>query len=584
MPLIPTKYLLRAKERALMMGILLTGLGQAEGKIVKAASPSLGDVGTAVAAAADGDTVAVPAGTASWTGTLIVTKGITIQGATTVTGTRDDPTLTDATIITDEIPRALREGSAAGRPKGEPGWARAGGGSGLDDMPRGIRGRSAMAGPRGDLGSGRSRTPSALVRATVGLGKTFRLSGFTFRKGSLTTIAQNGGVRLEGTCQAARIDHCHFDGLYQNPNIGTSGQVYGVVDHCVLDLNVKGAESFSVQHDGWGGHQNGDGSWADDSYFGTEKFLFIEDCTFNKTIGGGLDCYGGGRYVARYNRFNNLGTQAHGTETTGRHRSARAIEVYNNTFNWTQAPAKAGELRGGSLLVHHNTWTGIRIAHGISLTCYREYYPFRFWGAANGANPLDSNDPHGVYLNGKAGTGSGNNTLVVPGANWTPNQWTGYSAINMTQIFPMGTGRDQHPSSCIVSNTADTINVKSDAGVDGPPTNFADGDSFEIRRVLVALDQPGRGKGDLLVGRAPIINEAMRTVAWPRQVLDPVYSWENKRSDGSDVNVAGQEPTIKEGRDFYNNTPKPGYKPYPYPHPLVSGTLPRGSAQVGAGN
>jgi hypothetical protein len=154
----------------------------------------------------------------------------------------------------------------------------------------------------------------------------------------------------------------------------------------------------------------------------------------------------------------------------------------------------------------------------------------------------------------------------------------------MTQIFPMGTGRDQHPSSCIVSNTADTINLKSDAGVDGPATNFADGDNFEIRRVLVALDQPGRGKGDLLVGRAPIINEAMRTAAWPRQVLDPVYSWENKRSDGSDVNVAGQEPTIKEGRDFYNNTPKPGYKPYPYPHPLVSGTLPRGSAQVDAGD
>jgi hypothetical protein len=73
------------------------------------------------------------------------------------------------------------------------------------------------------------------------------------------------------------------------------------------------------------------------------------------------------------------------------------------------------------LLVHDNIWTGLRIKNGISLTCYREYYPFRAWGAANGTNPLDSNDPHGVYLSGTAGTGSGNNTLVVPGALWSPS-------------------------------------------------------------------------------------------------------------------------------------------------------------------
>ena len=25
----------------------------------------------------------------------------------------------------------------------------------------------------------------------------------------------------------------------------------------------------------------------------------------------------------------------------------------------------------------------------------------------------------------------------------------------------------------------------------------------------------------------------------------------------------------REGRDYYNNTPMPGYKPYTYPHPLT---------------
>jgi len=399
------------------------------------------------------------------------------------------------------------------------------------------------------------------------------------------TIAQDGGVRLEGTCQAARIDHCHFDSLHQNPNISTSGQIYGVVDHCVLDFDVPGAESFQIFHDTWGGHTYGDGSWADDTYFGSEKFLFIEDCTFNRTTsGGGLDCFGGGRYVARYNRFNNLGTQSHGTETTNRHRSARAIEVYNNTFNWTVRPVKAGQLRGGCLLIHDNIWTGLRIEHGISLTCYRQFYPFKMWGAANGANPLDLNDSHGVYLSGMAGAGSGDDTLVVPGSDWTPDQWVGYSAINTTQVFRRGTGVGHNPSSWIVSNTHDTIKVKSDGAADGPNTNFGPGDHFEMRRVLIALDQPGRGKGDLLQGHSQVGNANVGGVTWPRQALDPVYSWNNKRSDGSVVNVVGAEPTLKEGRDFYNNTPKPGYKPYPYPHPLVSGALARSIAQVEARN
>jgi len=516
---IPVRFVLRACLVGLMAGTFLTVFGQAQAATIRAASPSRADVGTAVAAAADGDTVIVPAGTASWTATLEVTKGITIQGATTITGTRDNPTVTDATIILDAVPRTA--------------------------------------------------AASAIVRANLPVGKTFRLTGFTFRKGGLTTMAQNGAVRLTGTCQAMRVDHCHFDHLYQNPNIANTGWIYGVVDHCVLDFDASGGESFSIKHSEWGGHTFGDGSWADETYFGSEKFLFIEDCTFNRTTGGGgLDCYSGGRYVARYNRFNNLGTQSHGTETTLRHRSARAIEVYNNTFNWTQPPVKAGQLRGGCLLVHDNIWTGsLRIEDGISLTCYREYYPYSVWGAASGANTLDSNDPHGVYLSGTAGTGSGKNTLVVPSAGWTPNQWVGYTAINTTQVFSSGTGKGQHPSSWILSNTSNTIYVKSDAGIDGPPTTFAAGDNFQIRRVLVALDQPGRGKGNLLpAGGDPCTSG----VAWPNQALDPVYSWNNKRaSDNSNVLIHSQEATVKEGRDFYNNTPKPGYKPYTYPHPLT---------------
>jgi hypothetical protein len=40
------------------------------------------------------------------------------------------------------------------------------------------------------------------------------------------------------------------------------------------------------------------------------------------------------------------------------------------------------------------------------------------------------------------------------------------------------------------------------------------------------LDQPGRGKGDLLANDFPsAINTATGTVAWPHQALEPVYEW-----------------------------------------------------------
>lgn len=54
-----------------------------------------------------------------------------------------------------------------------------------------------------------------------------------------------------------------------------------------------------------------------------------------------------------------------------------------------------------------------------------------------------------------------------------------------------------------------------------------------------------------------------------RQVLEPLYEW-NNTLDGkdADVHVSTGAQHIKEDRDFFNDTRRPGYKPYPYPHPL----------------
>jgi hypothetical protein len=143
----------------------------------------------------------------------------------------------------------------------------------------------------------------------------------------------------------------------------------------------------------------------------------------------------------------------------------------------------------------------------------------------------------------------------------------GYSLTNTV------TGR----ASFITSNTATTITYSFDNTYD-PNGNlvFNTGDGYVIYKLLVALDQPGRGKGDLVKGDMPR-NATTRTAAWPHQALEPIYSW-NNTINGLNVNIRSVFPTIQENRDYYNQTAMRGYAPFTYPHPLTTGAQPTASA------
>ena len=65
----------------LVLGTLLLPFVHCEAGEVNARSASLADVSAAVTLAQEGDTVNVPAGTATWTATLNVSKNITLLGA-----------------------------------------------------------------------------------------------------------------------------------------------------------------------------------------------------------------------------------------------------------------------------------------------------------------------------------------------------------------------------------------------------------------------------------------------------------------------------------------------------------------------
>jgi hypothetical protein len=80
------------------------------------------------------------------------------------------------------------------------------------------------------------------------------------------------------------------------------------------------------------------------------------------------------------------------------------------------------------------------------------------------------------------------------------------------------------------------------------------------------------------IGRSSDLFLWTSSTPYPPQALDPAYAWNNKHG-ANDVtfyqhSCAASIAHIQPGRDYYDNTPKPGYVSYTYPHPWTQGWTP----------
>src|SRR6266480_439254 len=431
----------------LLFTLILSGFSVPRcGATVYHSNGSVANVQALHNAALNGDTITLPAGRFSWTSRLNITKGITLQGATTIVGPSSRPTVTDATIIQDNTPRS---GSKVG-----------------------------------------------IIAVTLNPSQSFRLTGVTFAPGISTTFPLgDGAFRLHSggasPNTSMRIDHCHFASLYQGKLIWVNG--YG------------GANQI-----------NGNGSWADYPWYGTEKFFFIEDnrvIRINAAAARSLvDTLFGARWVVRHNYLQNVIPEGHGTEGSAP-RGNRADEFYDNTVNITVLWGGGGQ-RSGTSFWHDNVFTGTASSTGshCSLSNFRETpsRPDPVWRIADGTSPWDANDTEGnrtfveghlpFLFNSGRDTSSVNSRGVIHDStkNWAVNQWVGYSINNLNLTDAYG--------SYVISNTSNTITYFYYTGTDtaGRYLIFNQGDRYEIHRVLIMMDQNGRGKTDQIVGVQPI--------------------------------------------------------------------------------
>lgn len=521
-----TQFLLsnRAIKRFFLFFLTLTG-SSVSAATYTAATGNVSDIQAAQRlTAVSGDTILVPPGTYYWTSTLTITNGIQLIGA----GTNN-------TIIVDEIPRSSGSANAFG-------------------------------------------ISSALTPANV----SFRISGFQFMYGvTNTTLGQNGFIHMEGNLWMNRIDNCFFNQLYQVDYVKIAGWNYGVTDHSYFLLRGR-TQAQEVWHDTYGNaakYCNGDGSWADYSNFGSSNFWFSENVTFDNSLNnfdnGATDSEGGGRWVYRYCNYINCKPNAHGTETSRRVRGYRAGEIYSNTIvNLSLGSTTSFEIRGGVMYIWGNTETGSganQFNGNMALSCYREIENYPPWGGSNGTNEWDVNTSGGPFTTGTATGTNGSPQLTDANQNWTVNQWVGYSVIDLNIPSCANTVPAMQGFSHITSNTSNTLYFAPDTSAFAPAMLINNGDSYAIYQVVASLDQCGRGKGALISGGSSTV--APTPNGWTGEMSDPCYEWNNTvngKPIAWSVSAPNNYPSIVIGRDAFDAV-APGYTPYTYPHPLVSG-------------
>lgn len=483
-------------------------------------------------------------------------------------------------------------------------------------------------------------------------GQTLRISCMDIeplsRLTQLTTPIVVMGTCTSSGCPQLRIDNIIF-GLNTQWVENTNGSaaswmtrtddVFGVIDHTTIPANSQAELSNNNFSAYLGVGQYGDNSWAQPDSIGGANNVFYENNIWHTISNGGMSMIdtdvsdgsitnvGGGRGVCRYNTVtidsggNGIGVcLVHGTEGTGRPRSGRQLEVYNNTVNCTTpgycTTIDGGPTRGGTGMLFNNHANLTDGSIWFTLTEYRTSSDPSPWGSCNGSGPWDQND--GVtYASGTltSASGGGGSPITVgdTSKSWTASHWipTGapYSFHDVTRGFWLE----------IASNTPNSLTSVSEAQ---QSYTASVGDSYEILRSTICIDGVGRGAGTYLSGSTP------SPTGWVNEPLDPIYQWGDTASGASIYNPGYSSDTGKliPNRDFYpqasgpqtsatspfNGTSGTGwgvtaylpstctksvaywdttngwldkctatntwttdaYKPYAYPHPLITGSTP----------
>ncbi|MBI5537639.1 MAG: hypothetical protein HY898_33255 [Deltaproteobacteria bacterium] len=341
---------------------------------------------------------------------------------------------------------------------------------------------------------------------------SFRISGMTLSggtPGSVLSFKNGNNTPTSGF----RVDHVHFAYTEDTATdyFFVNGLIYGVIDHC----SVEAPGGILVQHYGYTekeGAYSGTTSWSLPLDLGGPTAIYVEDSTIHYGSGwfpGMNDSWSGGRLVFRYNQLTRPVFQTHGAR--GNMRGGLKLEIYGNTMTsdgvqWD----RLGEIRSGTGVFFNNTINGYQHPFAdLDVPRVCDTGASNFGGWCDGTSPWDGNL-------GASSTGDpGWPCLDMPGRGTTASAMPGAAQPSE----PYYAWRNGPEAGC-----------QSGVGTCTPQDVFDTNGGYE-------KCDPG-----------------------------PPHT-----SDYVRVSPA-QAPHAGDVFDAVNNglTPKPGYAPYTYPHPLIT--------------
>lgn len=348
----------------------------------------------------------------------------------------------------------------------------------------------------GDLTVVQDNVASGSPMLQLATTSSLQISGITFRSG--TGSLKDGGTIQLGGPSNVRIDHCHFVPSSGNnyKMIWFGAGVFGVMDRCIANLTSTNTFFFYNGRDNGTGGGQGNYEWTLPTDFGTDKYFYIEDCIISGNTSGGT-------YDSRvFDGFT----------------AARVVVRFNDVHQAVlcehHATGHSGDDRGPrSTEVYCNRVTS-------SLAKDPNFTAFDF---SNGTVLAWGNSYHNVYKNLiTLKLVRQNNGTYTQQA--TPNGW-GYAG---TAFNGVGSNWDKGTF-----------------------------DGSDTLRGYPAIDQVGRGAGDLLTGTFPSkVNSTTGTIKHPNQAHEPAYFWNNTGSivpgwGGAAVSNQAGNARVMENRDFY---------------------------------
>lgn len=560
--------------------------------VYPAASASQSDVNAVINGpthlAVAGDQINIPAGTSTWTNTGSgLTTGLLVPGGVTLNGTgTPNPWAGPGQVTTSGTSVAWSSGSQflsimAGQPIFINGviYTVSTYNSATSLTLTTSAGTQASPVPYAFYGSGvnttnliaNTGTSYPMMQFTGVCGQTSKVQNLNIAPQSTATSLVNPiwfiGTGCSGGHPYFFPNNIYFNGGWNETGNGSNAasmivvdNAYGAASHISTSSgsDVRLMDAHFSAYLGIG--QYGDNSWAQPDTIGTGNEFYLEsylDYTAThpaedteSLAGGSTSNAGGGRLVNRYGVYIASGNTTgpcygHGTDSFGRPRGMRHLECNNIFVVYQSASQSLMGLRSGFGYSFGNiVWASPSVNQYINLFAERRSASFSPWSFGAGLGSYDTNDGT-TYYTGTASGGNGSTTLTVSTTPWTTNEWQDagdpYSVVDTTSGC----------SSEIISNTSNTLTTIGISPSSQVCTSFApnSGDSFEILRASVIIDQPGHGYGSYISGSTP---SPTGSVA---EALNPVYEWNDSTSAGTtyfDIVANAGDLSLIANRDYYS--------------------------------